>query len=87
MIATFMINPEKEVCLAQFSGHINVAQLRFIEGGLCIIDGQDGSEEIFTDEIHQDVMSALKEEEKILIAHIDDEGQLLKEYEADITRL
>ena len=85
MIASFMINPEQQVCLAQFGKHQKITGLRIASGSLCMIIMEDEHEEMFTEEIHQNVLSALKNQDDILIAHIDDDGEPIDEYAAPVS--
>ena len=87
MIATLMINKEKEVCLAQFDDHLNVKRLRLLEGDLCAVDTQDGDEEMFTETIDPILIEALRHQSNILVAHIGADGLPFKEYEVPLSYL
>lgn len=76
----FMLNPEGEVCFAQIGEHHVLHGVRIVSGGSAIAVLPDGSEEMFTSEIEPLIISALRKQTELLVAHVGEDGKCLREY-------
>lgn len=80
VLGAFMVNPEGDICFAQVGEHAQIAAIRIAPGSCAIAVFEDGSEDMFTTEIHADILSAMKIKKDILIAHVGDDGKAVTEY-------
>jgi hypothetical protein len=80
MIGIFLVNPEGNVCFAQLGQHRQIASLRLVPGPCCMVVLSDGSEEMFTDEIHADILGSLRTKAEILVVHAAEDGSSVEEY-------
>ena len=80
MIGSFLVNPENQVAFAQFDLPKKLASLRVVPGPCCIAVLADGTEEMFTDELHSKILAAMKGKSEILVAHVGEDGKALEEY-------
>ena len=80
MIGIFLVNPEGNVCFAQLGQHRQIASLRLVPGPCCMVALSDGSEDMFTDEIHADILVALRTKTELLVVHAAEDGSAVEEY-------
>lgn len=80
LVGIFLVNPEGNVCFAQLGQHRQISSLRLVPGPCCMVGLSDGSEEMFTDEIHADILGALRTKPEILVVHAAEDGSAVAEY-------
>lgn len=80
MIGFLAINEDGAACFAQLGQHQRIAALRILPGPCCVVSLADGSEEMFTHEIHGDLIEALNGQTEAIIGHFDDDGEIREEY-------
>lgn len=80
VVGVFLVNPEGDVCFAQAGEHQKIVSLRLVAGPSAIAVYPDGSEDMFTSEIHTDILTPMLKKSEILIAHIDENGEAVEEY-------
>ena len=85
MVGAFMLNGVGRACLVQFADYAGIAALRLVEGHLCCITYEDGTDDIFTDEIHPQIFDALRLNVEVLVANLGSEGQVEREYLVPLT--
>ena len=85
LIGLFMINPEGEVCFAQVGDHQRLTEIRIVPGPCAVAVLADGTEEMFTSEIHAEILAPMKATNQILVAHLDDDGKAIDEYTIPLT--
>lgn len=80
MIGAFVINDEADVCFVQYGAHESISAMRMAEGNICVVTLTDGSEQMFTTELNNQIVEALRAKADILVAHLSDDGAALEEY-------
>jgi hypothetical protein len=81
MIGIFLVNQKDELCFAQYGEHKDIAGFRFhTDTGMCIAVLATGGEETFVDAMHDEIRPYLSKEQQVLVADLDDDGQLTREY-------
>lgn len=86
MIGIFLVNENDELCFAQHGDHKDIAGFRFhTDTGMCIAIRGSGDEEVFVDAMHEEIRDYLSKDQSVLVADIDDEGALTREYSVPLT--
>jgi hypothetical protein len=84
LVALFMVNPAGRVCLARYdvaAGDPDIARVAYLPASrIAAVMLADGDERILVDEINDDIHPALIANPDILIVHMDDAGQPVREY-------
>ena len=75
-----MVNPEGEIAFARFTDGPTITTIRIVPGPCAIAHLEDGTEEMFTDEVHESILSAMTGKPDILVAHIGEDGKTFREY-------
>ncbi len=86
MIGIFLRNKENEICFVQMSREGEIASFHYAAHARMItVIMTDGEEETVTSEIAPEIHEALAPAKQILVALLDDEGELEREYWAELT--
>lgn len=85
MIGAFVINDETDVCFVQYGEHESIAAMRITRPNLCVATLADGTEEMFTTELNHQIITALRSKIDILVAHLNDDGNVLDEYNVPLS--
>ena len=86
MIGIFLRNKENEICFAQMSREGEIASFHYAAHARMItVIMTDGEEETVTSEIAPEIHEALVPARQILVALLDDAGELEREYWAELS--
>jgi hypothetical protein len=80
IVGAFMVNPENDVCVAQLGEFSALKGIRIVPGPCAIAILSDGTEDMFTEEIHPEIMKHLHDKTEMLVAHVGDDGKAVEEY-------
>ena len=81
MIGAFLLNPENEICYAQFGEHVRLQAVRYVSDiQTTILVREDGEEELLTEPLGADFSASLAAAKEILIACMDADGETADEY-------
>jgi len=85
MIGAFLINPEKGVCFARFGDtNLEIEAVHVFDNRTVLFVYADGSDEVMTEEIHQDVFEVIANSPKLLVADVGNDGEPTQEYFAKV---
>ena len=86
MIGIFLRNEENEICFVQVSRDEEIASFYYVARARMITAIMaDGEEETVTSEIAPEIHQALVPATRILIAHLDEKGEVEREYWAALS--
>ena len=86
MIGIFLRNKENEICFVQVSRNGDIASFHYAAHAKMItVIMTNGEEETVTSEIAPEIHEALVPAERILVALLDDEGELEREYWTELS--
>lgn len=88
MFGAFIVTPDDEVAFSQIGDHRSIQEFHFfIENRTVAVIFTDGEIEKFTEPLTENTAHALKNASQILVADIDDDRQLLREYYVPVVEL
>lgn len=81
MIGFFLINKQGQLAFTQLGQHKQIAGFRYHEGAaMCMVELETGEEDAFNEQTPPAVVTAMKANTQILVAHLDKQGETLAEY-------
>jgi hypothetical protein len=87
MIGIFLRNRDNEICFVQVSKDEDIAAFHYTaDPRIMTVMLETGEEETITSEIAPEIHEALVGQDQVLVALLDDTGELEREYWAEMTK-
>lgn len=89
MIGIFLVNPKGQLCLTRYDadGKADIALVTYLPASRIVaLTFTDQSEEVLVTETTDQIHKALVDNAQVLIANLDDESKLVREYIVDIRK-
>ena len=89
MIGIFLVNPKGQLCLTRYDadGKKDIAWVTYLPASRIVaLTFTDQSEEVLVTETTDQIHKALVDNAQLLIANLDDESKLVREYIVDIRK-
>jgi hypothetical protein len=81
VLGAFLVSEEGDIGFAQGGpDYQTITAFRVVSGPCAIAVFEDGTEDMFTSELHPTVLVAMQGKTEIFVAHLDREGNALTEY-------
>lgn len=84
MIGLFALDDDNRPSFVQYGDHERIASIRFTPERYCVAHLPDGSEQMFTAQVHEEIWRAVQPLLHLPIVHMTDDGHPVDQYDVPV---